>query len=196
MNGELRQVETPLGTLTYTLTTKKVKNLNLRLKEDGTVWLSAAGCISRRAADAFVKSRAPWIFAHRDRLKERAVVLTPPNREQAARAVEASVERMWPLVQPLGVTRPQVRTRFMTSRWGSCCCGRGIITLNTALLLVPGELMDYVVLHELVHFLHPDHGKGFYAAMSGLMPDWQERRRRLRGYILRKEPEAPAPAAK
>ena len=74
----------------------------------------------------------------------------------------------------------------MTSRWGSCHWAKGVVTLNTALAAVEEGLRDYVALHELVHFLHPDHGPGFYAVMDALMPDWRERRRALRRYALRR----------
>ena len=73
----------------------------------------------------------------------------------------------------------------MTSRWGSCHWTKGVIVMNTALAAAPEELLDYVTLHELVHFLHPDHGKGFYAAMDQLMPDWREKRKKLRGFSLK-----------
>jgi len=46
----------------------------------------------------------------------------------------------------------------------------------------PEPLRDYVALHELVHFLHHDHGSGFYAAMDARMPDWRARRQKLKGY--------------
>ena len=51
-----------------------------------------------------------------------------------------------------------------------------------ALAALPEELMDYVTLHELVHFVHPDHGPGFYGLMDRLMPDWRQRRKELRRY--------------
>ena len=56
------------------------------------------------------------------------------------------------------------------------------ITLNTALARCPEHLRDYVALHELVHFLHHDHGPGFYAAMDAQMPGWRERRKELQRY--------------
>ena len=46
----------------------------------------------------------------------------------------------------------------------------------------PEELRDYVALHELVHFLHHDHGPGFYARMDALMADWRRRRKALKSY--------------
>lgn len=74
---------------------------------------------------------------------------------------------------------PQVKLRKMRSQWGNCHYQQGYITLNTALARCPEPLRDYVALHELVHFLHHDHGTGFYAAMdarSRLAARRQERR--------------------
>ena len=59
----------------------------------------------------------------------------------------------------------------------------GLMTsTNTALARCPETLRDYVALHELVHFVHPDHGPGFYGLMDRLMPDWRQRRKELRRY--------------
>ena len=90
--------------------------------------------------------------------------------------------RLYPLVAPDGVPLPQVKLRKMRSQWGNCHYQQGYITLNTALARCPEPLRDYVALHELVHFLHHDHGPGFYAAMDARMPDWRARRQELKGY--------------
>ena len=90
--------------------------------------------------------------------------------------------RVYPLVAGSGVPLPQVKLRNMRSQWGNCHYQQGYITLNTALARCPEPLRDYVALHELVHFLHHDHGSGFYAAMDARMPDWRARRQKLKGY--------------
>lgn len=56
-----RTVDTPQGPITYTLTVKSVKNMNLRLEGDGTVRVSVNRRVPYAAADAFVRSRAAWI---------------------------------------------------------------------------------------------------------------------------------------
>ena len=86
---------------------------------------------------------------------------------------------VYPLVEPLGVAFPVLKLRLLKSQWGNCHWNRGYITLNTALARCPEELRDYVALHELLHFLHHDHGSGFYAKMDALMPDWRTRRQAL-----------------
>ena len=183
---ERRTVETPLGPMEYRLTVKQVKNLNLRLRSDGTVAVSLPRRAPRSAADAFVRDRADWIVRHRQALQrdQGAVLPAPPDPAAALPVLAASLERMYPLVEPLGVPRPVLRARFMTSRWGSCHVAKGVVVLNTALAAAEEDLLDYVTLHELVHFLHPNHGPGFYAAMDALLPDWREKRRRLKGYEL------------
>ena len=93
-----------------------------------------------------------------------------------------ALDRVYPLVQPLGVAWPELRLRRMKSQWGNCHWRQGYITLNTALARCPETLRDYVALHELVHFVHPDHGPGFYGLMDRLMPDWRQRRKELRRY--------------
>ena len=109
--------------------------------------------------------------------------LTP---RECLRLLGEALDRVYPLVQPLGVAWPELRLRRMKSQWGNCHWRQGYITLNTALARCPETLRDYVALHELVHFVHPDHGPGFYGLMDRLMPDWKEKRVRLKGCALQK----------
>ena len=107
----------------------------------------------------------------------------PDGSGPAVRALlEEAVDRVYPLVAGTGVSRPEVKLRKMRSQWGNCHWRQGYITLNTALARCPETLRDYVALHELVHFLHHDHGPGFYAAMDARMPDWRDRRQTLKQY--------------
>lgn len=73
---------------------------------------------------------------------------------------------------------PQLVIRRMKSRWGSCGTN-GVITLNLKLIQVDETLLDYVIVHELCHLIEHNHSKNYYALLSRMMPDWQERRQRL-----------------
>ncbi len=181
MVGQLRQVDTDRGPVTYTLERKPVKNLNLRVTASGEVRLSIPKHCSVRQADRLIQERCAWISAAQEKLRA-AVPLPPPPDPAVCRALlEEAVARVYPSVQPLGVAMPVLKVRAMRSQWGNCHWRQGYITLNTALARCPEPLRDYVALHELVHFLHHDHGPGFQAQMTALMPDWQTRRRQLRG---------------
>lgn len=77
-----------------------------------------------------------------------------------------------------GVEDPHLVVRVMTRRWGSCTPSRRIM-LNRWLVLAPTYCIDYVVVHELCHLVHPHHGRAFYQLLERVMPDWRRRKERL-----------------
>ncbi len=85
----------------------------------------------------------------------------------------------YPCFEQLGVGFPEIKIRKMRSRWGSCMPGKQKITYNSLLLAQPLECIEYVVVHEFAHFIHPDHSKDFYHFVEQVMPDWKKRRDRL-----------------
>ena len=85
----------------------------------------------------------------------------------------------YPVFQKYGVPMPELRIRNMETRWGSCLVKKGIVTLNKRLLEAPRNCIEYVVMHEFCHFVHPNHSKQFYAFLTMLMPDWKQRRETL-----------------
>lgn len=180
---QLRLVDTPDGLITYTLTRKRVKNLNLRVGQGDEIMVSLPLRCPVKQADGFIRAKSGWILEALRRRKERqAEPLPQVSQEECARLLREALERVYPLVEPLRVAFPALKLRPLKSQWGNCHWARGYITLNTALARCPEELRDYVALHELVHFLHHDHGPGFYAQMDALMPDWRQRRKVLKGY--------------
>lgn len=73
---------------------------------------------------------------------------------------------------------PALSFRAMKARWGSCAAD-GSIILNTSLLRASWPVVDYVVVHELCHLTHFDHGAGFKALLTQVLPDWRARKQRL-----------------
>ena len=177
-----RTVDTPYGPVTYLLEKKRVKNMNLRIRPGEGVHLSVPVRCSGREADELILSKSQWITSALSRVERKQEPLFALEREECLGRLREALDRVYPLVEPLGVAYPALKVRKMTSQWGNCHYMQGYITLNTALASCPEPLRDYVALHELVHFLHQDHGPGFYGTMDRLMPDWQRRRKALRAY--------------
>lgn len=67
----------------------------------------------------------------------------------------------------------------MKTKWGSCNAARGTIRLNTELVKKPRDLLEYVIVHEMVHVLEPTHSPRFFTLLSEHYPDWAEARRDL-----------------
>ena len=97
-------------------------------------------------------------------------------RKQAKAILQKRAEHWYPIIEKYGVAMPKVAVRKMKTLWGSCSVNRGAITLNFYLIKARMPYIDYVILHELTHFLYPNHSKQFYMFLSNYMPDWKERK--------------------
>ncbi|WP_201371449.1 M48 family metallopeptidase [Ktedonobacter robiniae] len=81
----------------------------------------------------------------------------------------------------IGVKEPRVRFQMLGAQWGTITSS-GWLTLDPILLRIPKALGEYVIVHELVHQLAPNHGRVFKLFLYAYMPDWEEREKRLQGY--------------
>ncbi len=72
--------------------------------------------------------------------------------------------------------------RTMKRRWGSCS-NKGMITLSTELIKLPDKYIEYVIVHELCHLKHHNHGAKYYELLSELFPEWKSVRKELRKHI-------------
>ncbi|KJS16938.1 MAG: hypothetical protein VR69_07110 [Peptococcaceae bacterium BRH_c4b] len=95
------------------------------------------------------------------------------------------IERLYPIIAKHGIDKPVLQVRKMKTLWGSCSSKHGKINLNYYLYKASPPCIDYVVLHELTHFLYPKHNKDFYEFLTVHMPDWQERKRILDHEIVK-----------
>ena len=95
------------------------------------------------------------------------------------RAAERLPERVEAWHLKAGVPMPPVIISNQQKRWGSCDQS-GTIRLNWRIIQAPMHLVDYVVVHELVHLRHRGHGRDYWQAVGRVMPDYERRRRDLR----------------
>lgn len=215
----------------YHIERKRVKNLNLRVRKDGSVFVSANEMVPCEEIDRFIHSKASFIFKAIDHFYEMAQYKPQPKQyvsgetfyiqgrglrlqvsqakkdaissdgvyiflemkdinniekrkrlvtrfldQQCKTVFSEVIETLYPLVKKYGIDKPSLRIRDMETRWGSCLTKKKIITLNKRLLEAPRNCIEYVVMHELCHLVHPNHSKQFYSFLTMLMPDWRERK--------------------
>ena len=97
-------------------------------------------------------------------------------RNEQKAIFEETCRRIYPIFEPLGIPFPEIQVRSMKAKWGICRPLAGRITFNARLAMTPQACIDYVAVHEFVHFIHADHSKNFYAVLQRIMPDWKKRR--------------------
>ena len=71
-----------------------------------------------------------------------------------------------------------IKVRFMKARWGSCS-SHAVITYNIHLIKTSCENIDYVIIHELCHLVHANHGAQFYRLQTQLNPNWKRQKAQL-----------------
>ena len=168
------------------LSHKSVKNLNLRISRDGDhVEVSAPKWMRREEVADFVLRKQDWIRTQMARISEtpmaQASAASPAQVAQWKAVVQACVPALIAAWEPImGVKAGKLAYRNMTSRWGSCQPSTGRICINVRLALYPPECLEYVVVHELCHLLERGHGPKFHQLMDAFMPDWKQRRAKLR----------------
>ncbi len=115
---------------------------------------------------------------------EREALVEEWYREQLRESVPALLARWQPL---LGVRVERFFVQRMKTKWGSCNHKAGTIRLNTELAKKPGECLEYIVVHELVHLLEPTHNARFVTLMDRFIPKWQFHRQVLNRLPVRRE---------
>lgn len=92
---------------------------------------------------------------------------------------KAALPRMAHWEKTLGLLPVTLCIRRMKTRWGTCTPTRHSILLNTELAKKPPERLEYLIVHELMHFLEPNHGTNFAARMDTHFPKWRTMKKRL-----------------
>lgn len=234
-NIEQRWVDCESGKISYFLTRKSVKNVNLRVKSDGRVLVSANNSVTTEFVDAFIKKKQTYILSaltkfeekrklmkeipkslvsgenytllgknlrlkveeakeetvytdgiyiflkvkDKNNFRHKEIMMARWLKEYQMMIFKEVVDEKYALFQKYNVPYPELRVRYMTSRWGSCQPKRGTITLNSQLIKVPRNCIEYVVLHEFAHYIHPNHSRQFWDFVAMMMPDWKERKKEL-----------------
>ncbi len=170
----------------YRVLRSRRRTLSLEITQAGEALVRAPLRTGDELIRAFVAARAGWLETHMAAFAARKAAeaaiprLSPAElealRREAQEKLEARARHFAPL---LGVDWERITVRTQRTRWGSCSA-RGNLSFNALLALAPPEILDYVVVHELCHLKEMNHSPRFWAEVAALLPDWRERRRRLR----------------
>lgn len=98
-------------------------------------------------------------------------------------AQEYLPQRLEYFAKRMGLSYKELRLRKMKRCWGSCS-SLGVITLNTKLIRLEKQLIDYVLVHELAHLVHMNHSKDFHRLVAFYLPDERELRQVLKNSYL------------
>jgi hypothetical protein len=166
---------------------QRAKHLNISVRPFKGVRVAVPYRLSFQKAKKIVHSRVGWIRKQLTRMaymkQKHDILLQESARLNKSQARKKLINRLNELAEWHGYSYNRVFIRNQRTRWGSCS-SKNNISLNIKLSLLPDELMDYVILHELVHTRLKNHSKDFWAELNDLVGDAKRLSARLKEYGL------------
>lgn len=171
----------------YILQRKPVKNINLRIKRDGSISVSANRFVAQSTIESFIISKSDFILNAIKMFEKDAKkpLVKYFEEKEITTVVTEFCKKVYPYFKEKGIKYPEIRFRRMVSQWGNCRSKDGILTFNTNLMYAPIECIEYVVLHEFTHFIEANHSPAFYRELEKVCPDWKNRRKQMKSIKLR-----------
>jgi len=164
---------------------RRAKRLSISIRPFRGIRVAVPLLSSFPKAEAFTLSKKKWIIKNIDKirlyentLREQAAASRDVDKKQATIFLNRKLRE---LAVKHGFTYNKVTIRNQKTRWGSCSPDNNI-SLNMQLARLPQELVDYVILHELVHTKIKNHGQDFWKEMDRLTGNSRQLRAKMRSY--------------
>ena len=150
------------------------RSISIRVHPTKGVTVTFPYIVPYAAARAFYQMRRDWVLETMERQKEKYKDVQMPSADEIeALRKKAKAElppRLSVLAARYGFVYNRVTIKHNATNWGSCSA-RSNINLNLNIVRLPKVLQDYVLLHELCHLRHQDHGHGFHLLLEHVLTD-------------------------
>ena len=167
----------------------RARHMNLSIRPFRGIRVAIPRGVSFAAAESFARSKSGWILKHLPKLQaiESEAIQCRNDASDGfmdrAQAKEILIRRLNLLSRQSGLPYNRAFVKNQKTRWGSCSEKKNI-NLNINLVRLPEELMDYAIMHELVHTRVLNHSRQFWDLLETFVKDARARDRELQQYGL------------
>ena len=167
---------------------KKFRNskvIRLMIRRNGSLLVTAPTRVSERMINKFIATKESWIIKKINEFKK----LPKPElkdtkheyieHKEAARSL--AIERIEYFNKLYKLKFKNISIRNQSTRWGSCS-RKGSLNFNYKIALLPKDLADYIIVHELCHLKEHNHSPRFWKLVELTIPDYMKRRKELKNY--------------
>ena len=179
----IKNIDIPTIGLVLLEKSSRAKNMTISIKYPQTIRVTIPFGISFKSAERFVESKINWIEKQLVKIKsytDDRIGLKPIDINKARPYLEKRINQ---LAEKYSFTFNRLFIKNQKTRWGSCS-HKNNINLNARLLHLPSDLIDYVILHELVHTKIKNHSKKFRSTLDVYVGDSRWHDKELRKYKI------------
>ena len=158
----------------------KRKTISIKVNNDLTVTVRAPIFTSDKEIGEILKSKEKWISKCIEQIKSENEELSKNDyftAEEISKLADKALDyipgRVKYYADIIGVTYGKITIRNQKTRWGSCS-SKGNLNFNCLLMLMPPEVIDYVVVHELCHRKQMNHSKAFWKEVEKILPNYKD----------------------
>ena len=164
----------------YIIKKSRRTTISVQITPDQKLLVKAPAYTSIKEVEEFLREKRDWIIKQINRTKvtsqqaaQMGILSDKEIRKLKRDAKKIIPERVEYYAKLSGITYNRIFIRLQKSRWGSCSV-EGNLNFNALLALMPLEVLDSVVVHELCHRRHMDHSKAFYDEVLKIFPDYKK----------------------
>jgi predicted metal-dependent hydrolase len=157
---------------------RRARRYVMRMRPDGDLRVTIPRGGSKAEAERFAERHMAWAERQRTRMLETRRPAAVDS-ELRAKAMAELPPQILALAGRHGLTVNRVTIRNQRSRWGSCS-SRGHITLNFRLMLMPPEVREYILIHELMHLKQANHSIRYWRLVEAACPGFRDAERWLK----------------
>ena len=155
------------------------KTVSIQVKPNEVI-IRAPMRMKEKEIEKFVEAKRNWIEKHLKSLseKQKALENIEPYSDEEIRSFIKKAKEIIPnkvefYADKIGVTYNRITIRCQRTRWGSCS-SKGNLNFNCLLVLLPDEIIDSVIVHELCHRKHMNHSAKFYEEVEKVFPEYRK----------------------
>lgn len=167
----------------YTIIRSRRKTAALEITRDCRVLTRVPLGMTDSRVEEFVARHEEWLLRHLQAQRQRQSAAPPPPTAEEIAVLKARARAVLPEKVAywsgrMGLVPTGVKITAARTRYGSCSAKNGLC-FSCFLMRSPEEAVDAVVVHELAHIRHKNHGPAFYALVESVLPDYRDRTKRL-----------------
>lgn len=168
----------------YILKRSKRKSISVEISREANVIVRAPLKMTVKDIEAFLNSKSEWIDKHLSAMKEKLVTMPRKLSETEKNELKKNAKivitnRVEYFAKIMGVDYNRISIKFQKTRFGSCSTNKNL-NFNALVALMPSEILDYVIVHELSHLKEMNHSKQFWREVAKVIPEYKAKRKWLK----------------